>query len=303
MASWCQVQILIADDDPLSRRLLQATLSRLGHDVVSVANGIDAQEALLRADGPRLAILDWMMPGADGLSVCRAVRRRVGPYAYIILLTARDRREDMVEALNAEVDDFLTKPFDPSELQARIRSAERLLQMQETLLRTQEALRYQATHDHLTGLWNRATILEQCRTELTRATDAGTPIAIVLADLDHFKAINDTHGHAVGDAILRQTARRMTSALRKDDSIGRYGGEEFLIVLPGCDGDLAMPIAERVRASIAALEPDGEVRLPVSISLGVASTRTAREPVEALIQIADDALYRAKAAGRNRIAA
>jgi two-component system, cell cycle response regulator len=125
----------------------------------------------------------------------------------------------------------------------------------------------------------------------------------VLADLDHFKAINDTHGHAVGDAILRQTARRMTSALRKDDSIGRYGGEEFLIVLPGCDGDLAMPIAERVRASIAALEPDGEVRLPVSVSLGVASTRTAREPVEALIQIADDALYRAKAAGRNRIAA
>jgi two-component system cell cycle response regulator len=303
MASWCQVQILIADDDPLSRRLLQATLSRLGHDVVSVANGIDAQEALLRADGPRLAILDWMMPGADGLSVCRAVRRRVGPYAYIILLTARDRREDMVEALNAEVDDFLTKPFDPSELQARIRSAERLLQMQETLLQTQEALRYQATHDHLTGLWNRATILEQCRTELSRARDSGVPISIVLADLDHFKAINDTHGHAVGDAILRQTARRMTSALRKDDSIGRYGGEEFLIVLPGCDGDLAMPIAERVRASIAALEPDGEVRLPVSVSLGVSSTRTAREPVEALIQIADDALYRAKAAGRNRIAA
>jgi two-component system cell cycle response regulator len=303
MASWCQVQILIADDDPLSGRLLQATLSRLGHDVVSVANGIDAQEALLRADGPRLAILDWMMPGADGLSVCRAVRRRVGPYAYIILLTARDRREDMVEALNAEVDDFLTKPFDPSELQARIRSAERLLQMQETLLQTQEALRYQATHDHLTGLWNRATILEQCRTELSRARDSGVPISIVLADLDHFKAINDTHGHAVGDAILRQTARRMTSALRKDDSIGRYGGEEFLIVLPGCDGDLAMPIAERVRASIAALEPDGEVRLPVSVSLGVSSTRTAREPVEALIQIADDALYRAKAAGRNRIAA
>jgi two-component system cell cycle response regulator len=304
------VRILIADDDALSRRVLELTLRRLGHEPVIVTNGTDAQEALLCPDGPRLAILDWMMPGADGLSVCRAVRRRVGPYVYVVLLTARDRQEDMVVALEADVDDFLTKPLDAGELQARLRSGERLLTLQENLLQAQEALRHQAealrhqaTHDDLTGLWNRAMVRDNLMTELSRGKRAGKPVAVVLADLDHFKNVNDTHGHAAGDAILREAAARMRLALRTYDSIGRYGGEEFLIVLPSCDTDAAVDVAERARVCVAAPMRIGDVDMPLSVSLGVASTRTAPEDPDGLIQAADDALYRAKAGGRNRVSA
>ena len=228
------MKILIADDDLLSRRLLEATLTRLGHEPVVVTNGTDAQEELLRPEGPRLAILDWEMPGADGLSVCRTLRRRAEPYVYVVLLTARDRREDMLVALEADVDDFLTKPLDAGELQARLRSGERLLGLQEKLLQAQDALRYQATHDDLTGLWNRAMVRSHLTAEMSRGKRAGKPVAVVLADLDHFKKVNDTYGHPAGDTILREAAARMRRALRAYDSIGRYGGEEFLIVLPGC---------------------------------------------------------------------
>jgi diguanylate cyclase (GGDEF)-like protein len=295
------LRILIADDDQLSRRLLEVTLKRLGHEPVIVTNGTDAEAQLLRPDGPHLAILDWDMPGADGLAVCRAVRQRAHPYVYVVLLTARDRREDMLVALEADVDDFLTKPLDAGELQARLRSGERLLTLQENLLRAQEALRYQATHDHLTGLWNRVMVLEQLAVEITRAKRAKKSVAIMLVDLDHFKKVNDTYGHPAGDAILREAAARMRVALRAYDSIGRYGGEEFLIVLPGCDARAALVVAERARTSVAAPVRVGDVDIPMSISLGVASTQSASEDPALLIQAADEALYRAKAAGRNRV--
>jgi two-component system, cell cycle response regulator len=295
------VRILIADDDLLSRRLLEATLTRLGHEAVIVTNGTDAEEALLRSDGPRLAILDWEMPGADGLAVCRALRRRADPYVYVVLLTARDRREDMLVALEADVDDFLTKPLDAGELQARLRSGERLLMLQEKLLQAQEALRYQATHDDLTGLWNRAMVRDHLTAEISRGKRAGKAVAVALADLDHFKKVNDTYGHPAGDAILREASSRMRCALRAYDSIGRYGGEEFLIVLPGCTTEAAVAVAERARACVASPVRVGEVDIPLSVSLGVASTRTAGEDPDGLIQAADSALYRAKAAGRNRV--
>ncbi len=295
------MRILIADDDQLSRRVLEAALRRFGHQPLIVTNGTDATEELLRPDGPRLAILDWDMPGADGLAVCRAVRQRAHPYVYVVLLTARDRREDMLVALEADVDDFLTKPLDVGELQARLRSGERLLALQENLLRAQEALRYQATHDHLTGLWNRVMVLEQLGVEITRAKRAKKTVAVMLADLDHFKQVNDTYGHPAGDAILCEAAVRLRHALRAYDSIGRYGGEEFLIVLPGCDTDAAVVVAERARTGVAAPVRFGDIDIPLSVSLGVASTQTASDEPDRLIQAADDALYRAKAAGRNRV--
>jgi two-component system, cell cycle response regulator len=295
------VRILIADDDALSRGVLEATLRRLGHETVVVTNGTDALDELLRPHGPRLAILDWMMPGPDGLAVCRAVRERVGPYVYVVLLTARDRHEDMIAALDADVDDFLTKPLDPGELQARLRSGQRLLALQENLLQAQEALRYQATHDDLTGLWNRAMVRDHLTIELSRAKREGKPLAVALADLDHFKKVNDTLGHSAGDAILREAAARIRGALRAYDSLGRYGGEEFLIVLPNCDADAAVVVAERARDCVATPMHVGAVDVPLSISVGVASTTTAAEDPDSLIQAADDALYRAKAAGRNRV--
>jgi two-component system, cell cycle response regulator len=296
------VRILIADDDALTRGVLEVTLRRLGHETIVVTNGTDAQEVLLRPDGPRLAILDWMMPGPDGLAVCRAVRERVGPYVYVVLLTARDRHEDMLAALDADVDDFLTKPLDPAELQTRLRSGQRLLALQENLLYAQEALRYQATHDDLTGLWNRAMVRDHLTIELSRAKREGKPLAVALADLDHFKKVNDTLGHNAGDALLREAAARIRVSLRVYDSIGRYGGEEFLIVLPNCDADAAVVVAERARVCVATPMRIGDVEIPLSVSVGVAATTTASEDPDGLIQAADDALYRAKAGGRNRVA-
>jgi two-component system cell cycle response regulator len=298
------MKILIADDDPVSRRLLEATLIRLNHQVVSVANGTDAIAALVAPNGPRLAVLDWMMPGADGLAVCSAVRQRPAPYIYLILLTARDRREDLVAGLDAEADDFLTKPLDIVELRARLRSGERVLQLQEGLLAAQEALRRRATRDDLTGLWNRGMILDRLSVELSRARRDKTAVGVAMADLDHFKRINDTHGHAAGDAVLRHAAQRMRDTLQDRDCLGRYGGEEFLMVVPDCDTDALLRTAERSREAVATDEVAfGPSTIPVTVSVGVTSTQIVGYDQVALMRAADAALYQAKARGRNRVAA
>ena len=296
------MKILIADDDTLSRRLLESTLVRLGHEVTAVSDGPDAVLALAQDDGLKLAILDWMMPGADGLEVCRAVRSREGPYVYLILLTARDGREDMVEALDSGADDFVTKPFDAMELRARLRSGARVLELQDNLLKAQEALRVEAARDSLTGLWNRGMILEQLRRELRRARHERRPLAVILADIDHFKKVNDTYGHAAGDEVLQQAANRMRLAVRDYDFIGRYGGEEFLIVLPGCDDACGRMVAERVREKVAeSAVIAGEASLDVRVSMGIAFMDGCDEAPPSLLARADAALYRAKANGRNRV--
>jgi two-component system cell cycle response regulator len=296
------MRILIADDDPVSRRLLEATLVRLGHEVVAVADGTAATAALLSPDGPRLAVLDWMMPGADGLAVCRAIRQRQAPYVYIILLTSHNRREDLVAGLDAEADDFLTKPLDVVELRARLRSGERVISLQEGLLEAQEALRGLAAHDDLTGLWNRRMILDRLETELQRAKRESTHIGVAVVDLDHFKEINDTYGHAAGDGVLRYAADRMRTILRGYDYLGRYGGEEFMIVVSKADAATVTEVAERCRRAVAehpATIGDGQVA--VTVSIGVASTHAVGYDEEALIHTADAALYQAKAEGRNRV--
>jgi two-component system, cell cycle response regulator len=298
------MRILIADDDPVSRLVLKTALVRLGHDVVEVSNGTLAEAALCEKDGPQLAILDWMMPGKDGLSVCRALRQRPGAYIYIVLLTARDRRGDMLAGLDAGADDFLTKPLDVLELRACVRSGERVIELQASLLEAQEVLRVEATHDRLTGLWNRGAILDQLAHEAERMARLEQPLAVAIADIDHFKQINDAYGHLTGDAVLRTTSQRIRGAIRAYDHLGRYGGEEFLLVLPDADVESATCVAERVRRAVAA-EP---IRLEagvvqVTLSIGVASVRRHGPDLDALIHAADEALYRAKARGRNRVEA
>ncbi len=298
------MKILIADDDPVSRRVLAAALETLGHDVVAVNDGAGAVEALARPDAPCFAIVDWMMPRVDGLTVCRTVRQQPGRYVYIILLTARDEPTDMIEALDTGADDFLTKPFKVGELRARLKAGERVVALQDDLLRTQEVLKHEATHDSLTGLWNRSRILDELARELRRVRRESGSCAVVIADVDHFKRVNDSHGHAVGDTVLQHVAQRIQSTLRLSDSIGRYGGEEFLLVLPRADLEGGHDVAERVRAAVAA-EPivttPVEVRVTLSLGGVTCSSRSMPDAV-ALVQEADRALYRAKAEGRNRVA-
>jgi diguanylate cyclase (GGDEF)-like protein len=295
------VRILIADDEPVARRLLERTLQQLGHQVAVVSNGADALTRLLAPDGPRMAILDWMMPGTDGLGVCRAVRQRPTPYVYVILLTSRDRPEDIVEGLEAGADDFLSKPFDVGQLRARLRSGERVLTLEANLLEAQAALKHQATHDRLTGLWNRGMVVDHLERTLSQAEREGKTVSVAMGDLDSFKAVNDQHGHGTGDAVLVEVTRRMRSVLRKYDALGRYGGEEFLLVVGG-DESLARKLAERVRVAVGS-EPvrDGALSLPVTVSFGVASTAATGFDADRLIEAADRALYRAKEGGRNRI--
>ena len=296
------MRILIADDDRVSSKILERALIRLGHEVVVVADGPQAMSALLAPDCPQMAILDWMMPGADGLEVCRAIRERPTPYVYLILLTARDRHEDLVAGLDSGADDFLTKPFNIDELRSRVRSGVRVLELQQGLLDAHDELSVLATRDHLTGLWNRRMIVEHLIRELPRAAHEKRPLAIAIADVDAFKSINDMHGHPVGDVVLHEVAARMQLVLRGYDTVGRYGGEEFLVVLPGCDGDTGMAAAERVRTSVA----NGPVAssggpLDVRVSIGVAWTDPGMVNYTDLIKCADEALYRAKTTGRNRV--
>jgi two-component system cell cycle response regulator len=296
------MKILIAEDDPVSRRLLEAFLVKWEYEVVVAGDGEEALRLLEREDAPRLAILDWMMPGKDGIQVCREIRGRENqPYVYILLLSARGNKRDVIEGLETGADDYLTKPFDPFELRARLRTGRRILELQEQVLSALAALRVEATHDPLTGLWNRTAILEIVQRELARAQRQETSLAVSMADLDHFKCINDAYGHLAGDAVLREVTRRMRASIRRYDEIGRYGGEEFLIVTPGCDARSALRQAERLRTRIAAKAMDiFKGTIPVTISLGVAVTRRAKE-ADSLLRAADAALYGAKNRGRNRV--
>lgn len=298
------MKVLIADDDMISRRLLEATLTRWGYEAIVTHDGVEAWNVLQRPTTPSLAILDWMMPGMDGVEVCRRVRQREQePYIYLLLLTTKGRKEHLIEGLDAGADDYLTKPFDPHELQVRLRAGKRIVTLQAELIEARENLRVQATHDPLTGVWNRRAILEILGNDLARSRREGPSVAAVIADLDHFKRINDTYGHAAGDMALCEAVSRMRALLRPYDAIGRYGGEEFLIVLPGCTAQDALRLAERLRLGISqetVTIPGG--RVVVTSSLGVAASDTVAAPDAAsLVRAADAALYRAKACGRNRI--
>jgi diguanylate cyclase (GGDEF)-like protein len=297
------MKVLVADDDSSSRHRLARLLSKWGHEVVETSNGLAALEALQGEDYPRIAILDWLMPNMDGLQVCRAVRQFPKErYVYVLLLTAKNTKEDAIAGWEAGADDYITKPFDSHELQARLWAGLRIINLQDELIVARETQRQLATYDALTNLFNRRAILDSLKREIVRAQRGGPSVGIILADLDHFKKINDTYGHQVGDLVLCEAAHRMKNVLRPYDILGRYGGEEFLIVLPGCTMQEATSAAERLRARLdstpLALR---EIQVRISGSFGIASSREVAEDVDAMIWAADAALYRAKREGRNRV--
>jgi two-component system cell cycle response regulator len=298
------VKILIADDSIVSRHLLEATLRKWGYDVMVACDGAEALELLQRQDAPSLIILDWMMPGMTGVEVCRRIRQRDSePYTYILLLTSKSQKEDLIEGMDAGADDYITKPFDQNELQVRLRAGTRLVDLQSQLLKAREDLRDQATRDSLTHLWNRSSILGELGRELARSERESRPLGVVIVDLDHFKQINDTYGHLAGDAVLREAARRMQNGIRQYDSIGRYGGEEFLILLPGCGEPEIFAQADRLRKQLAQAEMSvNDCSVRVTASFGVTTALPGeRCTEESLIRKADEALYVAKKSGRNRV--
>jgi two-component system cell cycle response regulator len=298
--------VLIAEDDPLFRRMIERWFERWNYRVIVVENGLDAWEALEKEDAPQLAILDWMMPGMDGLEVCRKIRSRDhGPYRYVLLLTARDDKHDVVAGLEAGADDYLTKPFEVDELRARVRTGRRILDLQAALLHARDELQSVAAHDSLTGLWNRGAILDLLLGEMARRKRTGDALGVIMTDIDHFKKINDTYGHLVGDAVLREVTRRLAASLRQYDSVGRYGGEEFLIILPACNPPNLLISAERLRHCIAD-EPvettAGQIRVTISLGLACLEQGVKETPdCETLLRRADEALYAAKHGGRNRV--
>jgi two-component system cell cycle response regulator len=299
------VKILVADDDPVSRRLMERILQRSAYDVIPVENGRQAAHELARDGGPRLALIDWMMPGLDGPGVCREVRTRHNDlYVYILLLTSKESSEDIVKGLEAGADDYLTKPCHPAELKARLHTGRRILQLEDKLVDAREGMRFKATHDPLTSLWDRGAILALLRSELNRSERAHSPVSLLLCDVDHFKSINDGYGHQTGDEVLEEVSTRLLEGVRSHDAVGRYGGEEFLIVLNGCSGEQLKERAEDIRGSISCSPlSTSHGSISVSMSMGAITIENWDKSIsiEQILKQADLALYRAKAAGRNRV--
>lgn len=296
------MRILIAEDDCTSRIALRGVLHKHGYEVVMTSDGVEALERLQRDDAPRLAILDWMMPELDGLEVVRRVRSltmKLPP--YIILLTSRDKKSDIIEGLDAGADDYLAKPFDPGELRARIEVGRRLVEMQDALHAHRELLKHQATHDPLTGLLNRRAILDRLDHELTLLERQQGGMAVGMGDIDHFKRFNDIYGHQTGDDILRGIAELFQQVAGEGGAVGRIGGEEFLFLAPVSPGDDHLPIFERLLACVRqASIPTKSGNLPCTLSMGVTCAK-AGYSLDQVLETTDQALYQAKNNGRNCI--
>jgi two-component system, cell cycle response regulator len=294
------VTILLVEDSAVERKSIGSYLKEWGLDFLAVENGAEAWDILQGPDAPSLVLLDWVLPGIDGIELCRRIRTlgANGTYTYTVMLTARDKKQDLLTAMAAGADDYLSKPVDPSELRARILVGKRILDLQ-------QSLRFAATHDFLTKLLNRAEILASLKRELSRSHRDGQPAAIILADVDHFKQINDSMGHAAGDAVLKEVAQRLQSDLRPYDLAGRYGGEEFLLILPNCNLPAAIRRADEVRFLVSRdMIISTFASIAVTVSMGITvNTSTPDATIEDLLQQADCALYKAKQSGRNCVQA
>ena len=299
------MRVLVADDCPVMRLSLKKHLIEWGFQPILVNDGKQALDALSSKYAPRLALLDWMMPIMDGPTVVRHIRNEdFGPYTYVVMLTAKSDADDLVSAFASGIDDFLTKPFNEDELHQRLRAGQRILNLQDQLNKTLEKLQFQATHDALTGIWNRRAILQALDRELNRAkrnTDSPEATSIVMLDLDRFKTINDQWGHLAGDKALKLTGELIRKSIRSYDYVGRYGGEEFVVILPSTARDQVEVVVERIRTNIEQnpLIFGGET-IPLTASLGVATARNNFD-TEQLVKQADEAMYHAKATGRNRV--
>jgi two-component system, cell cycle response regulator len=293
-------RILIADDDAISRHMLQFFLVKWGYEVTAAADGLEALRIFESREAPSLAVLDWMMPGMEGPEVCKHIRENPNlPYMYILLLTARSQKADILRGLESGADDYLTKPFNAQELRARLHVGQRILNLQQNLILAKEELFFRATHDSLTGIANRGVAMDALLREQSRQVREEGSFGVILADIDHF---NDKYGHLCGDAVLKEAAGRMFDCARPYDTMGRYGGEEFLIVVPASGAQGPLELAERMRKALESrpfTTTAGEVQVTASFGVAISSKENPLDS-QGLLHLADDALYRAKKYGRNR---
>jgi two-component system cell cycle response regulator len=305
-----QERILVVDDHPDNVEILNARLSSRGFQVETATNGQEALDAV-QANPPHLILLDVMMPLMDGHEVSRRIKNddRL-PFIPIILVTARGDTQDKVEGLDAGADDYLTKPINFPELEARVRSMLRIKRLQDELDEknrelevVNKKLRKLSITDGLTELFNHRHVHELLHEEFERSRRSGEPMAVVMLDLDRFKQVNDTYGHPTGDVILYETAEILRHTAREIDMTGRYGGEEFIVILPGATEDAANQFAERVRQRVAEhVYRDEATEVRMTVSSGVASFPSLDiDSPDMLVKRADEALYTAKETGRNRV--
>jgi len=297
------MKLLVADDSKVVRMMLVAITEQWGYDVVSVEDGEQAWQIMQQEDAPQLLLLDWEMPKMNGIEVCeRVVAKNSENPAYIILLTSKTESDYIVEGLSKGANDYLSKPYDSAELQVRLQVGKRMIEMQDKLHRTLLELTDLASHDVLTGLLNRRTIMEALTKEVKRIERQNQILFIGMCDIDHFKQVNDTYGHLVGDEVIKEVAKRMKNALREYDLLGRYGGEEFLVITPVDSIDSGVIAYQRLCHAVSDLpiECDG-FSISVTISCGTAdySIDNDKQNISTLIARADQALYQAKDAGRN----
>ncbi len=290
------MKILVAEDDLTSRTILNAILMKWGHEVVPAVDGEQALRLLQQQEAPRLALLDWSMPGLSGVEVCSRLRKiQTSDSTYIIILTAKGEKKNIVEGLNAGANDYIVKPYDNDELQARINVGIRMVEIQTELENAKRALIHEAMHDSLTGVYNRKAILEIMQNELSRTKRNGGKLHIGMCDLDHFKMVNDRYGHQTGDEILQGFVRIINANLRDYDYIGRYGGEEFLIILPSSGViKTKMTCFSRLHKVIS----DSKIgtrsgNIPITVSIGVTEADGEKD-IDEILTEADIALYKAK---------
>ncbi len=294
-----KMSILIAEDDIISSKILEKNLLDWGYEVVLARHGEKAWQAL-QDPAHRMAILDWMMPGMDGPEICARIRRRKKfQYTYVILLSARDRKRDIIAGLSSGADDYMTKPVNYLELRARLQTGRRIIDLEDRLLATQKQLKDLASRDSLTRLWNRAETLRFLDEEADRSRREGKPVGVIMIDIDFFKAINDRLGHAAGDQALLRVVARVKRNVRTSDRVGRYGGDELIVILPDCDTRRIQKIAERLRRAVGGRTIKCDARtVRATISAGCA-VATAAVDARMLIRRADAALLSAKDRGRN----
>jgi len=292
-----KLKVLIAEDNIILSRSLARNISNWGYEVVTARNGSEAWNTILK-ENIRLAILDWMMPGIDGLTLCKKIRmdlpKNKSKYIYIILLTGKNQQEDIIEGLSSGADDYMIKPANLLELKVRLTNGSRIINLEDKSLQL-------ATTDSLTNVWNRRKIFEFFEDELDRGAREHISIGAIMIDIDNFKQINDNFGHSVGDKVLSEIAYRLKHSLRRYDKIGRYGGDEMLIILPNCDRDNVTIITERLRQTICNRKIKTTAGdLDLTISLGGASTQHLDEiSLNKMLENSDKALYQAKRNGRN----